>query len=321
MMNAHDLREKITSEAERLGLTLLGFAPVERWQETGNQKKEAFPKTLWPWSKTVIVGGLQIFLPMGETTPSNLYSELYNTTNRILDEAAYRLANILYSLGHRAHFFPRDGYGEIAALVEKPEAAFSQVMAAKYAGLGTIGANHCLLTEEFGPRVRLVSVITDAELPPDPTREKELCVKCGQCERACPIGAFTPRPGSLIADMEKYKCAQYHQFLRQELRYPCGSVQWRVRRVTIKSCTPGAPFRKRVFTMCKISVPKNGTRQNFIKPEGDLSWQTGITSSRQFRFMRGRKSLIRPQTQGRCPSTRPRPTCSPVPSLRRTVSP
>ena len=83
--DAWKLREKITAEAERLGLTLLGFAPVERWRETGNQKKEAFPQSLWPWSKTVIAGGAPVFLPMGETTPSNLYPELYNTTNRILE--------------------------------------------------------------------------------------------------------------------------------------------------------------------------------------------------------------------------------------------
>jgi O-acetylhomoserine (thiol)-lyase len=159
---------------------------------------------------------------MLETTPSNLYSELYNTTNRLLDEAAYRLAVMLFSLGHRALFFPRDGYGEISALVKKPEAAFSQVIAAAYAGLGTIGANHCLLTEAYGPRVRLVSVITDAELPPDPVAEKELCSNCGLCRKSCPIGAFSPRRGSPVADMEKYKCAGYHQFLRDELRYPCG---------------------------------------------------------------------------------------------------
>jgi O-acetylhomoserine (thiol)-lyase len=222
MTNGQELKKKIIAEAERLGLNLIGFAPVERWEETGNRKKESFPQSIWPWSKTVIVAGVQIFLPMVETTPSNLYSELYNTTNRLLDDAAYRLANILYSLGGRAHFFPRDGYGEISGLVQRPEAAFSQVMAAKYAGLGTIGANHCLLTPEFGPRVRFVSVITDAVLPADPLIEKELCIQCGACQKNCPIGAFTPRAGELIADMEKYKCAKYHQFLRSELRYPCG---------------------------------------------------------------------------------------------------
>jgi O-acetylhomoserine (thiol)-lyase len=172
---------------------------------------------------------------MGATTPSNFYSELYNTTNRLLDEAAYRLASLLLSLGFRVHFFPRDGYGEIGALVEKPEAAFSQVLAGKYAGLGTIGANHCLLTREFGARVRLVSVITDAEIPPDPMLEKELCSGCGKCAQICPIGVFTKRAGSLVADMERYKCAKYHQFLRDEMRYPCG--------VCVMSCPVGEDMK------------------------------------------------------------------------------
>ncbi|MHC6204053.1 aminotransferase class I/II-fold pyridoxal phosphate-dependent enzyme [Breznakiellaceae bacterium SP9] len=223
MNDQEELRAALGALAQNLGLSLLGFAPVERWQETGNQHREYFPQSIWPWCKTVLVAGVPIFLPMVQSTPSNLYTELYNTTNRLLDDGAYRLAGLLFASGHRAHFFPRDGYGEISALVKRPEAAFSQVMAAKYAGLGTIGANHCLLTPQYGPRVRLVSVLTDVEFEGSPLQEKELCTRCGCCRKACPIGAFTQRPDSHINDMEKYHCAKYHQFLRQELRYPCGA--------------------------------------------------------------------------------------------------
>jgi hypothetical protein len=53
-------------------------------------RKEFYSQAIWPWSRTVIVGGLQIFLPMLETTPSIAYCELYNTTNRLLDR--YRCA-------------------------------------------------------------------------------------------------------------------------------------------------------------------------------------------------------------------------------------
>ncbi|MBS4023513.1 MAG: hypothetical protein KGZ79_14015 [Dethiobacter sp.] len=35
------------------------------------------------------------------------------------------------------------------------------------AGLGKIGRNGLLLTKQFGPRVRLAAVVTDAELIPD----------------------------------------------------------------------------------------------------------------------------------------------------------
>jgi O-acetylhomoserine (thiol)-lyase len=222
MLKKRDLKNRIIREANRLGLNLLGFANVERWGQFPYPRQRFYPQRIWPWSQTVIVGGAPIFLPMLETTPSVVYSELYNTTNRLLDEAAYRLANLLNTLGHRAVFFPRDGYGDISSLVDKPEAAFSQGIAARFAGLGTIGANHCLLTPEYGPRVRFVSVITDAELAPDPLVEKELCIRCGLCRVHCPISAFTPQGDGIIADMDRYRCARYHQLLRKEMRYPCG---------------------------------------------------------------------------------------------------
>jgi O-acetylhomoserine (thiol)-lyase len=216
---------------------------------------------------------------MGESTPSNFYSELYNTTNRILDEFAYRLASKLFSLGFRAHFFPRDGYGEIGALVAKPEAAFSQVLAGKYAGLGTIGANHCLLTPEYGPRVRLVSIITDAELPPDPMLEQELCSGCGKCAKACPIGAFTKRPDMHIADMERYKCAKYHQFLRDEMRYPCG--------VCVMSCPVGGD--RKIFSGEVISEKGFYHLQNYGSRERNatefyLARRRFIMANRNYKF-------------------------------------
>jgi O-acetylhomoserine (thiol)-lyase len=216
------LKQKIKREAKKLGINLLGVAGVERWEEYRETDRAFFPASIWPWSRTAIVMGVQIFLPMLETTPSVVYSELYNTTNRMLDESAYRIANFLNTLGHRAFFFPRDGYGDISVLVKKPEAAFSHVLAGKYAGLGTIGFNHTLLTPEYGPRVRLVSVISDADIAPDRVIGKDLCLNCGLCKKNCPVDAFTAHPGALIADMNKNRCAAWHQRLKDELRYPCG---------------------------------------------------------------------------------------------------
>lgn len=217
-----ELKRKIKREAERLGVNKIGFASVKRWSDRAEIAEEFYPQNIWSWSKTVISMAVQIYPSMIETTPSVVYSELYNTTNRFLDEAAYRLANYLNRLGYRAHFFPRDCYGDISVLVKKPEAAFSHVIAAHYAGLGTIGMNHTLLTPEYGPRVRLVSVITDAEVTPDRMLKNELCVKCGVCAKSCPMQAFTPRKDSIVADMDKHKCALYHQQLKGEYRYPCG---------------------------------------------------------------------------------------------------
>lgn len=232
------LKAKLKRKAKALDMNLFGVADVARWESRpiyGTQKggavtmerkpitpKEYWPQTIWPWARRVIVMGVQIFPSMIETTPSVVYSELYNTTNRFLDEAAYRIANVLNEQGFRAHFFPRDCYGDISVLVKKPEAAFSQVLAGLYAGLGTIGMNHTLLTPEYGPRVRLVSVITDAEIPADRMLKKELCIHCRTCVRRCPMQAFTPLKGQTVVQMDKFKCAGYHQQIKNEFRYPCG---------------------------------------------------------------------------------------------------
>ena len=136
------LKEKIREESIKLGTNIVGFAEVISWDKFKDTKESYYPQNIWPWSKSVIVLALPIFLPMLETTPSVVYSELYNTTNRILDEISYKIANYLNRLGHKAFFFPRDCYGDISVLVKKPQAAFSHVIAGKYAGLGKIGRAH-----------------------------------------------------------------------------------------------------------------------------------------------------------------------------------
>ena len=216
------MKAAIKRRAKAMGMNLVGVANVGRWEEAPHTARDYWPQTIWPWSRSVIVLGVQIFPSMLETTPSVVYSELYNTTNRFLDEAAYRLANHLNEKGFRAHFFPRDCYGDISVLVKKPEAAFSQVLAGLYAGLGTVGMNHTLLTPQYGPRVRLVSVITDAVLPPDRMLTEDLCIRCRSCVRRCPMQAFTPPEAGIIAAMDKFKCAGYHQKIKDEYRYPCG---------------------------------------------------------------------------------------------------
>jgi len=224
------LKKEVIKKAKLFGEDLIGIAPVERWVQNNETKPPYYPQTIFPFTKSVIVLGIQIFLPMIETTPSIIYSELYNTTNRILDDIAYKLSSYINSRGYKAVFFPRDAYGDISVLVKNPEAAFSHVIAAKYAGLGTIGYNHTLLTREFGSRVRLVSVFTDAILPSDNMLEKELCIQCELCKKNCPTQAFTTTD-NFIADMDKVKCALYHEQLKKEYCYPCG--------ICIKVCPIG----------------------------------------------------------------------------------
>jgi epoxyqueuosine reductase len=221
----------IIEYARSLGASLIGFAPVSRWAAFAEVEDPYRPESIWPASQTVIVLGVPVLLPILETTPSINYVVQYDTTNILLDQIAYRLAVYLNDHGHASIFLPRDGYGDIQVLVEKPIAAFSHVFAAKYAGLGTIGYNHTLLNEQYGPRVRYVSIFTQLTVEGDPMLENELCCKCGLCQKVCPSQAFTTRDDSIIAHMDKTACAKHHVILRQEERYPCG--------ICIKVCPIG----------------------------------------------------------------------------------
>lgn len=224
-------KQSILKYAQGLGAALVGVAPVARWDEYDEVEKDYRPASIWPEAKSVIVLGVPVLLPIIESTPSINYVELYKTSNVLLDQIAYRLAVHLTENGHGAIFLPRDAYGDIEILVRKPLAAFSHVFAGKYAGLGTIGYSHVLLNEKYGPRVRYVSVFTSLELAPDVVVEKELCLKCGVCQRVCPSQAFTTREDRIIADMDKTACAKHHAQLRKEHRYPCG--------ICIKVCPVG----------------------------------------------------------------------------------
>ena len=216
------LKEQIVCFCRERGVDLVGFAPIERWDEAGEVPPEFRPRAIWPPAKTVIVLGLGMPLPIVETTPSVVHMEMYKTANAELDQLAYDLTRYLNRLGHASFFLPRDGYGSMRALRENNRAAFAHIPAARYAGLGTIGASHNLLTPEFGPRVRFVSVFTSAQIPPDPMIEKDLCIKCEACAKCCPEKAIRMRPDRVIGDYDDQACLEMAEELVARRCFPCG---------------------------------------------------------------------------------------------------
>ncbi len=60
---------------------------------------------------------------------------------------------------------------------------------ASAAGLGWIGRNNLLVSEQFGARVRLVTILTNLPLVIDSPSAKD-CGSCCSCLSACPAGAI-----------------------------------------------------------------------------------------------------------------------------------
>ena len=224
------LKDEIVCYLHERGVDMVGVASVEAWSQADSVPEEYRPDSLWPLARSVIVMGIQMPLPIVETTPSAQHMELYRTSNRILDNMAFELTLWLNRKGHASIFMSRDGYARIDVLIEKPAAAFAHIFAAYYAGLGSVGVNHTILTKEFGPRVRFVSVFTNAELPPDPELKENLCIRCGACVEFCPVNAFTiskeelrDKNGKIVADYDKMVCAKRSKLLTVKGCYPCGS--------------------------------------------------------------------------------------------------
>ena len=233
------LKKEILKKCRELQIPLVGFAPVSRWknppEELPNKFNEWIPKDFWPQSiypetKTVIVIGLPVSLPIVETAPSIYYHELYNTVNNALDLKAYEIANFLTDKGYPSIYVPRDCYGDIEVLLENPFAFFSHKHAAYLAGLGSFGQNNVLLTPEYGPRVRFTSIFTQAEIEGDPIKTEDLCTKCLACVKECPVNAIKEE-GDFPPPVDKISCAQRSKKLRKEFRSPCG--------ICIKVCPVG----------------------------------------------------------------------------------
>jgi len=216
------LKDSVRREARRLGAELVGFAPVGRWAEYGEVPPDYRPQAIWPKTRTVVVVAVPMLLPIIESTPSINYQEMYDTTNRLLDQISFRLAGWLNLHGHPSLCMPRDGYASLEALLLNPFGSFSHTYAAKYAGLGTVGLSHNLLVPDYGPRVRFNSVLTEAAIAGDPMLAGELCNKCRVCERTCPAHALRFRTDSVIGDLDKDACTRHHIALRNEGHWPCG---------------------------------------------------------------------------------------------------
>ena len=85
---------------------------------------------------------------------------------------------------------------------------------AEESGVGTVGLELNLLTEDYGPRVYIGVVMTDAVIEPTPKLERHLCpgMKCGRCAvicptRAIPLVARRDAPITEYRTLDKRACA------------------------------------------------------------------------------------------------------------------
>jgi len=105
-----------------------------------------------------------------EQRQNSLYwFHVYEVVTRALDSLAYDVARWLNNVGFKAFPIP----GSTPYNFDNLTGIISHKLVAHLAGSGWIGKSCLLLTEEFGPRVRFVSILTDAPLKTGGTATKK----------------------------------------------------------------------------------------------------------------------------------------------------
>lgn len=191
--NRASLTQEVKKAAKEAGFALVGVAKPDMlgdlpygWvrQITNLQTADE----LLPGVKSIVLLGLRVenrALNLAVSDPKWKGYGMHELSERFEDYQLYYeiLRNKAWQI---VNYLTKRGF----------DAAFTFKLPLKTAavkcGMGCQGKNTLLITPEYGPRIRLIAVLTNAELEADKPFPKNLCVDCQKCVDACPTKALKP---------------------------------------------------------------------------------------------------------------------------------
>ena len=253
--------QEVTDFAREAGADVFGIANVDRFDELPADKH---PRAIFPETRSVIVLGRRI--PRGalrgveEGTNFSNYS-LYGCQwldNRFTSLTTFQVSEFLEDNGWEAVPLPNLP-PEVPPMGVKvrPDGPAPNVMldmddAAVRAGVGEIGYCGVLLTPQYGPRQRIQTILTDAQLEPSPLLAEAVCPRDHECAGACPLGAYVGEKEVTIcgrtmtvAEIDYGKCRACKNGARANPYHPAGRPD-RIAAVCIRTCMDYLERSKRV---------------------------------------------------------------------------
>ena len=194
----------------------IGITRLDDWKDTPLWDKA---RKLLPGAKSMVVLAMELFPETvnhitsrtltGDIALRDLYLANSEVVSGHLDWEGYKLVKVLHARGFKGLLLPAGGEPFSQRFLE---GTLSYKNAAEAAGLGIIGWHGLLMTPEFGSRVRLTSVITNAPLVGSPRLKMESpCIECGgACIKICPARAIArPKDGEAYR-LDKFACSTYY---------------------------------------------------------------------------------------------------------------
>ena len=120
-----------------------------------------------------------------EGAPSTGYAQHYRDVNATLDRLTAQLVDWIVSRNFSAYAIPASQIVDEVSLL----GSISHKAVARLAGIGWQGKSLLIVSPQYGPRIRLSTVLTNMPLTADQP-VKNRCGTCNRCARACPASAI-----------------------------------------------------------------------------------------------------------------------------------
>jgi epoxyqueuosine reductase QueG len=199
------------------GLDVDGYGTVNL--DDADEKMQVVVRNLLPGAKSVVVLLQEVFresvkhitsqASVGDMALRDLFDSNADIASGHLNWETYNMVRGLHKAGYKGLVLPAKGGPYGGKYLEGP---VSYKKLAELAGLGFIGWNSLLLNPEYGPKVRLACIVTDAPFDTSVSKEDYIspCEKCGgACVKICPIKAIHQPDGDSKYVIDKYACNSY----------------------------------------------------------------------------------------------------------------
>ncbi|HUJ88727.1 MAG TPA: 4Fe-4S binding protein [Syntrophorhabdales bacterium] len=199
---------------DKLEIELAGAVAIDK---AGSVELQRRVSPLLPTARSVVVFAKEIYREVVDLLRPTSEAGQAHGGDLLPVHSEYLNGRLNRGVHELAAYFRQRGYRSLPLPAVAPtdqrflEGLLSYKHVAQLAGMGRIGWHSMVITGQFGPRVRLACVVTEAPFEPSPHAFEDFCSGCGACIESCPAGSLQAPGGAEAYSMNKFSCRTYRQ--------------------------------------------------------------------------------------------------------------